>query len=666
MPFSKKDKVDYKARLEYKLYLAREDPDVTFDLSDCDLKNVPKGIYSICKVLRKETLILKNNNLTSLSGGGNLGELNLLKTLDIRSNNLSFLPESISFLENLKELYLNNNLIKYLPEGILKLKNLRILSVPFNKLKRLPSNIEELNVLEELYLQGNPALCILPNTLSFCSHLSKLVLDIGRYTHPPDDVVHQGTVAILTFLGAKIGYEYKGIQCPISNDMLERNESVKSNVTFDQQLQARIAELEKKKEIKQKECLALEKDLAEQKNKELQLQNELKKDKNKLVEDLKKQQMKIAEEVLKFQNKKEAEREKLIEHIKQAESEADNVIAKMLDMNHAYREPWSIFQQQEIDRASERLIFQQNLNGDLKKKEILSDMENLLKNERSKLLDYEEAKAQTIKDSLIREAEWDSKVSQLLAAQERPLAWDTSEQEAAVAMLLERSDLESGRLRAQLGIIERQLKYLTAAEMKKARMDTSQITNELSEKRAQLSELLMDVLEQREARKSQLLDMLRRMEAVAHGEEDYWLVQYQKLLESQAVLDPDLVRLIVLAGLHKHLPLLMNLDLNELTFDQLKKGGVEVEEEAHAILKAVRSYLSDLIVPSAPFEEIPSAPSPTTTEYESECVVCMAAQCRVVYVPCGHLCCCQPCSQQIRQCPLCRRDIESKIHIIPS
>lgn len=74
--------------------------------------------------------------------------------------------------------------------------------MPFNKLKRLPPNIEELNVLEELYLQGNPALCILPNTLSLCSHLSKLVLDIGRYTHPPDDVIHQGTVAILTFLGA--------------------------------------------------------------------------------------------------------------------------------------------------------------------------------------------------------------------------------------------------------------------------------------------------------------------------------------------------------------------------------------------------------------------------------------------------------------------------------
>lgn len=75
-----------------------------------------------------------------------------------------------------------------------------------------------------------------------------------------------------------------------------------------------------------------------------------------------------------------------------------------------------------------------------------------------------------------REAEWDSKVSELMEKKDRPLSCDTSEQEAAVAMLLERSDLESGRLRAQLKIIENQLAHLTKAEMKKARMDISQIT----------------------------------------------------------------------------------------------------------------------------------------------------------------------------------------------
>lgn len=61
------------------------------------------------------------------------------------------------------------------------------------------------------------------------------------------------------------------------------------------------------------------------------------------------------------------------------------------------------------------------------------------------------------------------------------------------------------------------------------------------------------------------------MEVVAQGEEDYWLIQYQKLLESQAILDPDLVKAFVLAGLHKHLPILINADLNCISLDQIKQ-----------------------------------------------------------------------------------------------
>lgn len=51
--------VDYKSRLEHKLYLARENPEPFFDLSDCALKNVPSGVYALCKVFRKEALYLQ-------------------------------------------------------------------------------------------------------------------------------------------------------------------------------------------------------------------------------------------------------------------------------------------------------------------------------------------------------------------------------------------------------------------------------------------------------------------------------------------------------------------------------------------------------------------------------------------------------------------------------
>ena len=79
--------VNYKARLEHKRYLAQESPEPVrqislsssstssiimktgsqssspssqvFDISECALKNVPAGIYSRCKVARKEALLLQ-------------------------------------------------------------------------------------------------------------------------------------------------------------------------------------------------------------------------------------------------------------------------------------------------------------------------------------------------------------------------------------------------------------------------------------------------------------------------------------------------------------------------------------------------------------------------------------------------------------------------------
>ena len=95
---------------------------------------------------------------------------------------------------------MNNNLLKTLPESIGELGRLKILNCSFNKLKRLPDGVGNLKELEELHLQGNPALCVLPNKLSQAKCLSKLVLDVGRYTHPPNELVRQGTIPVLRFL----------------------------------------------------------------------------------------------------------------------------------------------------------------------------------------------------------------------------------------------------------------------------------------------------------------------------------------------------------------------------------------------------------------------------------------------------------------------------------
>lgn len=66
------------------------------------LKDVPNGVFILCRVLRKETLDLSKNRLHSLKGGGSVLDLILLKTLDLRYNQFKKLPDDITKLTNLR------------------------------------------------------------------------------------------------------------------------------------------------------------------------------------------------------------------------------------------------------------------------------------------------------------------------------------------------------------------------------------------------------------------------------------------------------------------------------------------------------------------------------------------------------------------------------------
>jgi E3 ubiquitin-protein ligase LRSAM1 len=205
-----------KARLEHKLYLvstqsvkralsahnlqAREAPEPIFDLSECALQNVPQGIYSLCRVFLKEVLRLDDNRLTSLSGGGQLKDLLLLKVLDLHSNAFVYLPDDIQLLKNLKELYLNDNQLKKLPETICNLSSLVVLNVANNSLKALPQNLGHLKKLKLLSLNANKHLKHLPKSICQAQRLTTLELDPDRFVYPPSEVVAQGAEAILRYV----------------------------------------------------------------------------------------------------------------------------------------------------------------------------------------------------------------------------------------------------------------------------------------------------------------------------------------------------------------------------------------------------------------------------------------------------------------------------------
>lgn len=53
----------------------------------------------------------------------------------------------------------------------------------------------------------------------------------------------------------------------------------------------------------------------------------------------------------------------------------------------------------------------------------------------------------------------------------------------------------------------------------------------------------------------------------------------------------------------------------------------------------------------------PENVSEITRKEPDLCVICLEEEYNSVFVPCGHMCCCMPCSSHLAICPLCRRRI---------
>eukprot|EP01118_Nematostelium_gracile_P008530 TRINITY_DN2829_c0_g1_i1.p1 TRINITY_DN2829_c0_g1~~TRINITY_DN2829_c0_g1_i1.p1 ORF type:complete len:328 (+),score=82.14 TRINITY_DN2829_c0_g1_i1:74-1057(+) len=53
-------------------------------------------------------------------------------------------------------------------------------------------------------------------------------------------------------------------------------------------------------------------------------------------------------------------------------------------------------------------------------------------------------------------------------------------------------------------------------------------------------------------------------------------------------------------------------------------------------------------------------------EDKQACDVCMEEKKCMVFIPCGHVCCCENCSQDVKDCPICRQKIAQKFKVFVS
>ncbi|MBN3323901.1 LRSM1 ligase, partial [Atractosteus spatula] len=205
-------------------------------------------------------------------------------------------------------------------------------------------------------------------------------------------------------------------------------------------------------------------------------------------------------------------------------------------------------------------------------------------------------------------------------------------------------------------------------------------------------------------------------------QENYWLIQYQRLLDAkplslrmqpfspaplslpsltpappslpkEAGVEQDLVDLLCKLSAQQYLPLLAHHRvtaemLRHMTPADLQKMGISEMGIQRALLNwakdragaptagpykdAQKEEVAGPSVPSSPEVPsrppspeilVPSAPSLDESPGSSECVVCMEKESQTIFLPCGHVCCCQGCSDALLSCPLCRGEIAQRVRI---
>jgi len=731
MPFWKKDnnskpkeKVDYKARFQHKQYLAQESPEPIYDLIDCGLKNVPAGVFSRCKVLRKEALLLQENDLSSLNGGGSFTDLSEIQVIDLHKNSLEKLPEDIGHLANLRTLYIQDNKLKQLPNSIGSLKNLQTLNISGNSLKEIPLSISGLVSLKTLDLRNNPKLKRIPKEVAQLRGLDTLLLDEKHINYPDPEIVSRGTEAIMRFLCSECQMDYVAPSECLPN-IIETNgkaNGVKQAIVdpYEHLIKGHLEAEEKKKEEKKQKAIQLERQMIEAQDREAELKRQSTKQKKLLLDNLAEEENKMEAEMMKFQKLKDEERKLLNDKMNQAEQQSDFLIKELMVSNMRYSDPAKVMEALEADKKQMEAQLT-IVNGDaekLKEKEVLRAMQMMMEEEMQKkaTMKLYEDRQGVIKSALTTTLESDKAVEEVLSSKGKQqteliskMLEDEKYQREAFQALLLQQDHRATEISDQMAMIQNELAALTMVEMKKKDMKVEFEMQLMVDKRETLTKLLLDLMEKKQQRADDLQKMMKDMETGKEEEqENYWLIQYQKLLDSKPKglekaeknLDTKVKDLLSSCGGDEYLPLFAKkqISMKELLFMEDKdlaelgvsseyirkkiKAGVDEYQEMGERMKARFSSIEngETADPSAPptetDEDVPSAPTlpnsdddahpsapPIETFQSAECVVCMERKCDIIFLPCGHLCACSVCDRDLTSCPLCRSAIAQRVKI---
>uniref|UniRef100_A0A4W4G654 RING-type domain-containing protein n=1 Tax=Electrophorus electricus TaxID=8005 RepID=A0A4W4G654_ELEEL len=676
----KKPSENSKKRLEYQLCLSKEaGADDILDISSCELSEFSQHFPSLMQVF-----ILCGNELRSLVPKGcTITALTTIKVLDLHENKLTSLPDDIGQLTSLQVLNAENNQIKALPETVGDLRNLQTLNVKGNCLSELPLSVGCMSSLRTLDLSEN-SIRKLPKELASVRTLESLTLDASVMNYPPASVCTAGTEEVQRYLCSELGLEY----CPPSQyllPVLENDDGAQSMDCLDGEHVAwQVRDLVKLFcEQKQLEKLNFEKVLEEKQREQAQLLLLNNSRKEGMLLSVKLEQERVEKGVCEQQRVQEAERQKLLQRVQKAEASIAARISNLLLDNKRWGNlkgngyNYDFLSVSRI-RMEHLTAITQEESSSLRKRDVAGGHGTC------SLALQLETNIGFLSMFLSSKETLDKKFEQVLTLQQLDKSKAISQilqeeemQKAAFEALQLQKDSVHGYIRNQIKLIEAELLQLTKLEVKRRSLDAENLQEALAEQRTALTDMLQQLLKQKDQREMELKEILLELELKSDStQQNYWMIQYQRLLDAkplslrmqEAGVDKELVSLLSKLSAQHYLPLIAHHritaeSLCHMTTKDLSKvcspKMLEAQEAGPSFPSAPQ--LTPPLTPNTPLT--PTAPSPMNGSSTSECVVCMELESQVVFLPCGHVCCCQVCSEALHSCPLCRADISQRVRL---
>ena len=726
MPLLRWQSGQAKKRYQTQIFEAENNPEPSVDVSNCELDEIPDEIYSTCNYLQKEALLLHDNWLSGIDRPERLHDFRTLRVLDLHNNEIKSLPENISEMEHLQVLNLERNKLLKLPSSIDQLIHLQTLNIKSNRFHAFPEDVCKLKSLRTLDISDNK---IVRLSKPFCKvrTLETLILDSEDMLYPPSDVCLKGTESIMMCICSDNGMEY----IPPSNFLLnvldappmsptKISHAMATAIKDEESLQKSVDDYNTQMDKRRLELADIDRRMQEEENEQAEIAVQMNVNRNKYLDEVVQDSDKMDRELEIISHKKDEERRRLLLELEKIEDGVNQLIEDMMNENKRQKqvEIWIDNLEEERLKEDDWCNVQWEEYQKLRKKEILENMQTLLiemNAQESLRLQNEDIKDSTMQAALHSESiTTNEEIENVLLNKEIGQTVITDlyihqeqAQKDAFEVLQFQKDARNQRITEQIQMIEEELYNLTVVELERRHMKANLEANLLEEKRDSLIKLLEQLLNEQDKRKLELKKRMIEMEKQRDDEQtDYWLVQYQRLLDSkpQALIDrerqlaTDVVNILEASKAVDYIPVFARHRMTpELILDmkdeELRQIGVHQLGTRKAILKNIEKYRAqqnkeaNLMEKEKEAEKgahpAPSAPPTASSEpppvfgrsssrqqsilargINSECVICMDRQSDVIFLRCGHVCTCSTCSGPLRLCPLCRGDIVTRIKLL--